>query len=237
MLKKLSLFEVLIFNFFVLFIFSYVVNSYLMAFGFLYELISIAFILLLIIFQTYLVFKRGKLLSGLYFILALAMLLFSIRVGGINGYISIVADGISSYPTITHGDRGLVDPKPAKLTPGRFILFSRDDGRFYAKRVHGVPGDDIKICNHLVYVNGYHYSLANNWVGQLLNESERCSSRQSVFTLKANEYFVLGDNLRGSIDSRHFGPVNLSRVKGEVLYKFGPRYGANSIFLEVSFQR
>lgn len=208
-----------------------------MAFGFLYELISIAFILLLINFQTYLVFKRGRLLAGLYFILALALLLFSIRVGGINGYISITADGISSYPTIAHGDLALVDPKPLKLTPGRFILFSRDDGRFYVKRVHGVPGDEIKICNHLVYVNGYHYSLANNWVGQLFNENERCASRQSLFTLAANEYFVLGDNLRGSIDSRHFGPVNSSRINGEVLYKFGSRYGANSIFLEVSFEQ
>ena len=37
--------------------------------------------------------------------------------------------------------------------------------------------------------------------------------------LKPNEYFVMGDNREISHDSRHFGPIRLEDIKGEVIFK------------------
>lgn len=38
-----------------------------------------------------------------------------------------------------------------------------------------------------------------------------------TFILKENEFFVLGDNANESIDSRLYGPINVSDVIGKVL--------------------
>ena len=35
-----------------------------------------------------------------------------------------------------------------------------------------------------------------------------------------NSYFVLGDNLENSTDSRHFGPVQKGEIIGKVLLKY-----------------
>lgn len=44
----------------------------------------------------------------------------------------------------------------------------------------------------------------------------------STLTLAKDDYFVMGDNLPESIDSRHFGPINSKQIKGKALLVFWP---------------
>lgn len=234
MLRKFNLFEILIYNLMVVIVFSYFIHSHLISLGVLYELISVGFIVVLIFYQTYMVFTRKKVFSLIYFILSFMVLFYSLKSGGVNGYFLTQADGNSSCPTICNGDYIMVNPKVLNLQRGSFILFKRDDGRLYSKRVHGIPGDAINICNTAVYINEYQYSLENSWSGQA-KDNDRCSSRNESLVLGKDEYFVMGDNLRGSVDSRHFGPIKISDIHGELLYKYGPNYGVESIFVGVRF--
>lgn len=50
-----------------------------------------------------------------------------------------------------------------------------------------------------------------------------------VRTLKANEYFVQGDNTHDSHDSRFFGPIKEDMIIGEVVYRWWPYEKAGAI--------
>jgi signal peptidase I len=47
-------------------------------------------------------------------------------------------------------------------------------------------------------------------------------NREYNFTLKENEYFVLGDNRNFSYDSRYFGPLNKKFIIGRVILRLWP---------------
>jgi signal peptidase I len=92
--------------------------------------------------------------------------------------------------------------------------FPRDPSRDFVKRVIGLPGDRVRIHNGTVYVNG----LA-------LNESyltSRDTSNMDQVFLREGEYFVLGDNRRGSNDSRNWGPVPEEEILGKVWIIYWP---------------
>ncbi|MDP5037017.1 MAG: signal peptidase I [Alishewanella sp.] len=214
---------------------SYMLHSYVIYFGFLYELLSAVLLMILAFMQSFAVFKKRRSLGVIYSITALMILFYSIRVGGINGYYTTYATGLSSYPTVNDGDYLMVSPMFMSVRRGVFIHFQLDDGRDFAKRLYGLPGDKIHICNNSVYVNNYHYSLANDWIGDHINEGLVCSSRNHNFTLGTDEFFVLGDNTVASIDSRHFGPIKATHIRGEIIYKYGARYGFNSFSIDESF--
>ncbi|HZA24797.1 MAG TPA: signal peptidase I [Dehalococcoidia bacterium] len=92
--------------------------------------------------------------------------------------------------------------------------FPRDPSRDFVKRVIGLPGDRVRIHNGTVYVNG----LALN---ESYLTSQDTSNMDQVF-LREGEYFVLGDNRRGSNDSRNWGPVPEENILGKVWIIYWP---------------
>jgi signal peptidase I len=92
--------------------------------------------------------------------------------------------------------------------------FPRDPTRDFVKRVIGVPGDRVEIRRGIVFVNG-----------EALNEpyvTAEDSSDMGTITLQEKEYFVLGDNRRGSNDSRNWGPVPEKNILGKVWIIYWP---------------
>ncbi|VWL84934.1 signal peptidase I [Oceanivirga miroungae] len=73
------------------------------------------------------------------------------------------------------------------------------------KKIKGVKGDIIEIKNSKVYINN---KLINNIIYDIPVKIK------GKYTLKDNEYFVLGEN-DTSLDSRYYGVIN----KKDIVYK------------------
>lgn len=154
-----------------------------------------------------------------YFLLGPLLLFIFVRI--IPSYEFSGSQGASNFPTIQPGD--LVVARVAKnaLTRGEMVSFDTRQPTAYdfiRKRVHGIPGDSILVCDGVTYVNNYHFSLENNWQPVAFDPAKRCNSQRSRYLLGENEFFVLGDNQRNSWDSRNFGPILRQQIRHTALY-------------------
>ena len=104
--------------------------------------------------------------------------------------------------------------------PGEVIVFRFPDPnpenrkRDFVKRVIGVPGDRVSIQEGTVSVNGR--TLPEPYI----TAHDTTDMRERRLGIK--EYFVLGDNRRGSNDSRTWGPVPEENILGKVWIVYWP---------------
>jgi signal peptidase I len=99
---------------------------------------------------------------------------------------------------------------------GDIVVFHypRDPKQVFIKRVIGLPGETVEIASGQVKI--YNSQNPN---GKVLDEAyldQEYTSAAPPLTLKAGEYFLLGDNRAASLDSRYFGPVQGSAIIGRV---------------------
>lgn len=104
------------------------------------------------------------------------------------------------------------------------------------RRVVGMPGDTIFMRDYVLYIkpagskhfltefeivdkpyNVTFFIPPENWDGTIGVEGYF-----DEFELKANEYFVLGDNRKSCEDSRLWGPVNISQIEAKALFLYFP---------------
>lgn len=103
------------------------------------------------------------------------------------------------------------------------------------RRVIGLPGDTLYIENYVVYIKpkgSQHYltefELADRMyetivqVDEIINPSIGAARQMEEIILADDEYFLLADNRVSSVDSRLYGPVNLSEIKGKAILRFYP---------------
>ena len=100
----------------------------------------------------------------------------------------------------------------------KFTYYVLDIGKkSYIKRIIALPGEHVKIENGNVYVDG-----------QLLNEQylqdgvETSSYIFNDFVVPEGYLFVMGDNRKGSMDSRQLGWIPMSKGESKVLLRFWP---------------
>ncbi len=100
----------------------------------------------------------------------------------------------------------------------KFTYYVLDIGKkSYIKRVIGLPGEHVQIDNGNVYINGV---LLNE---EYLQEGVKTTnSLFTNFTVPEGYLFVMGDNRGGSMDSREFGCIPISKVESKVCLRFYP---------------
>ncbi len=85
----------------------------------------------------------------------------------------------------------------------------------YIKRIVGKGGDRIRISETgKIFVNEIQ---DNRYVIENISLAE-----QIDLTIPNNQYFLLGDNVENSIDSRSFGPINKENIVGKAVIKLYP---------------
>lgn len=130
--------------------------------------------------------------------------------------------GPSMQGTINE-DETVVISKIGKLLHGvkrnDVVAVKRSNDKYYSiKRVVGVPGDKVKISGGRLYINGEYYELKS---GDIIVNPGTASSE---IELLDNEYFLLGDNVNNSDDSRfsNLGIVQKTDITGIVVYRIKP---------------
>ncbi len=154
-------------------------------------------------------------------IIAAAVMLF-IRVFIVQPF---VVKGSSMEPNFYEKDYLMVDEVSYRFhSPNRgdIIVFKYQDGNkseYLIKRIIGLPGETVVIKDGKVYIK--------NSSGQLLLSEPylplgRETKGEITEEIKANDYFVLGDNREVSLDSRYFGQISKDKIVGKVLLRGFP---------------
>ncbi|MGI6037293.1 MAG: signal peptidase I [Limnochordia bacterium] len=130
-------------------------------------------------------------------------------------------EGPSMLPTLTHGERLLVDkisyrfqePKRGEIIVFRYPANPKES---FIKRIIGVPGDEIQIYGGVVYVNGE--PLQEDYI------REAFFSRFGPQIVPPDTYFVMGDNRNNSEDSRdpRVGFVPRDLIIGRAIWRYWP---------------
>ena len=136
-----------------------------------------------------------------------------------------IVNGRSMENTLEDGDNLLVEKVSYRFSdPKRFDVivfypYGRESDEYYVKRVIGLPGETIQIINDDIYIDG---NLIEEDYGK---ESMQYSGLATEpLKLSDDEFFVLGDNRRNSLDSRYseVGPVERSYIEGRVVLRIYP---------------
>lgn len=125
------------------------------------------------------------------------------------------------------------------------VVLIEKEGKKDLLRVVGMPGDDIKMSNDTLQINGAFYDepyLKNNFVNFKYEKKNAQKTYTSNFDMKRivgekkelsnipeRKYYLLGDNRRDSKDSRHVGLFDESEIKGVAAMKISPIKEVESI--------
>ncbi len=129
----------------------------------------------------------------------------------------IRVESISMKPNLIEGDFVIINKLAYHLDDpqrGEIIVFRYppDPSQTpYIKRIIGLPGDEVRVADGKVYINGH-----------LIQEPYLTvtTNRGGTWTVPQEALFVMGDNRNNSSNSRAWGMVPLENVigKAEVIY-------------------
>lgn len=163
--------------------------------------------------------KMKRVVGRIYRIVMIAVIICclvfaTLRIAGI--LVPAVGVGPSMEPTIESGERYWII-KTGDYQRGDIVSVKLRDGTRITKRIIACPGDELLIgysniwINHEIYPEEYISYENEGW-----NDFGKYDEKIS---LGENKYFVMGDNRKQSLDSRHFGTIKGEQITGKVVGK------------------
>ena len=120
------------------------------------------------------------------------------------------------------------------INRGDIIVFwLEEENKILIKRVVGIAGDKIEICDDKVYING------NPEAGVYFKGKTKIGDNDlKIFTIPADSLFVLGDNRENSKDSRSYNNpyISIKDVMGKYKETIYTKRGLGSTFLNSFLQ-
>lgn len=153
--------------------------------------------------------KYGWLLLARDFALMLAgvALFFTLLLG-----VSRV-DGSSMEPTLRDGQPVLYSRVCFRFNRGDVVCVRMPSGENYVKRIAALEGDVVDLRDGVLYING---AAEDNPNAQGANRPQ-AGIVSYPYTVGEDMVFLLGDNRESSQDSRAFGAMPLSSIRGKIL--------------------
>ena len=153
--------------------------------------------------------KLCRVIADIVFAVALAFTVSYLFFG------QVLQQGFSMAPYINDGNIVLVNRLYRNLISlnKQDVIAFYNNGQESIKRIYGLPGETITISNGNFYIDDIQIESED------LKNSLSSNIEQNV-KLGENEYYVLGDNLDSSKDSRFADVGNISRedIIGKVWY-------------------
>ena len=142
---------------------------------------------------------------------------------------AFVLSGKSMTPTIEPGERFIVN----KLIRSRrwdLVAYWSQAGQpaVFCKRVVGLPGERLRFDQGQVYVNGQAVAAPLVLEGRCHAHPSGIPPQQARYqdgdtiVLGDNDFFLIGDNVDASVDSRMHGPSDRSSLVGVVDLVYWP---------------
>jgi signal peptidase I len=108
---------------------------------------------------------------------------------------------------------------------GDAILYTTPKGEETAtvKRLIALPGETVEVVDKAIMVNGKKINPKWKAVSsdtRILDAAMTSRDQMAMITLKENEYFLIGDNVDMSFDSRETGPVDDEQIIGRIFLSF-----------------
>lgn len=133
--------------------------------------------------------------------------------------------GNSMNPTLENGEVLILDKikyRFSDIKRGDIVSIQHGDSKFYIKRIIGLPGENIKIRNNILYINNVGYEEPYLAEGLVYDDFEL--STLGYQTIPDGMYFVLGDNRIDSADSRSksFGLISKDEIVGKIDLRIWP---------------
>lgn len=136
--------------------------------------------------------------------------------------------GNSMEPSLYNGQEILINrfvytiSKPHRGDVVVFLPNGNKNSHYYVKRVVGVPGDTVQIKGGQLYVNGKIYSK------HISDKIADAGIASNEIELGKDEYFVLGDNVNNSEDSRsaNVGVVKEKDIIGKAWFHLKSEHGS-----------
>ena len=107
-------------------------------------------------------------------------------------------------------------PGIRKPAPGDIIVFiyPKNTEQDFIKRVVAVEGQTVEVRSKQLLINGQPWDDPH---ANLTNTGTREGDNFGPFTVPAEHVFVMGDNRNNSYDSRFWGPVPITAIKGQAM--------------------
>lgn len=148
--------------------------------------------------------------AGLY--LLLLVLLFYVLFTYVIGIATVKSNDME--PRVDLGDLVLYFRLEKDIRTRDIIIYEKD-GKEYVSRIVAQNGDEVEISDgESLYINGNAVYEQNIFYSTPRYENDVVSY---PLTVGDDEFFVLGDRRRGAEDSRTFGVVRRSEIKGVVI--------------------
>jgi len=183
------------------------------------------------------VYQRWYLLLGVWLVAVLFVNPVTILRAGVMNAFRIPNGSSSMVPSLLPGDYLFVAPRVPQLRRGQAVTYRPSHERYLLiHRLVGLPGDRLSMRDFHLVVNGRpadeHMLITHDGLdatetdsmfewqrGHLAPGADAQGYRPTYgnwgpIVLGRNEYFILGDNRRNSLDSRFRGPVGRAALVG-----------------------
>ena len=140
-------------------------------------------------------------------ILLIVIVIFNVFIG-----VSRI-DGNSMEPTLQDGDVVFFLRTGTRYKDGDVVFAKLPSGEYYVKRIIATEGEVVALVDGILYIdkvpeNGTDVSGVTEPQKGIVNYP---------YTVEEGKYFMLGDNREASMDSRTFGALPGSSIKGKLI--------------------
>lgn len=132
----------------------------------------------------------------------------------------------SMEPNYYEGDNILVYHFFEEYNRFDVIVAKMSEDDYYIKRIIGLPGEEVKIVNNEIYIDGELLDdptiLKDGSVTTCNIGINPDTSLECTFEVPQDSYFVMGDNREASLDSRtvEVGYISEEQLYGRVILRF-----------------